>query len=115
MGGTSPTEHGFVINYHYKKIDGGTAGVEDTVWTPASGKLIHIMAVLVSVDKEASVEFRDGTAAAAIATFEFKDKNTVPFSPGMELALVKDHILNAKVTSVVGTASCHITAFGDEH
>lgn len=115
VGGASPSAHSYFVDYHYKKITDDTSGTEVTVWTPASGKLIHIMAVLVSVTGAGVVEFKDGTAGDTIAMFEFNEKKTVPFTPGMELALPKDHTLKVKFTIGSGSGDCHITAFGNEH
>lgn len=115
IGGRSPTAHSFTIDYYYKKITDDNSGTEAVIWTPASGKSIHVMAVLVSVTAKGMLEFKDGTTDATIVVFVFEEKKTVPFSPGMELGLPRDHPLKAKFTVDTGTGDVHITAFGDEH
>jgi len=106
VGGPSAQDHPYVIGYHYKKITDDTTGTEVTLWTPASGKLIHIQAILVSATTSGLVEFKDGTTGETIAIIVFSEKKTVPFTPGMELALPGDHPLNAKFTVETGTGDC---------
>lgn len=115
VGGPSAQDHPYFVDYYYKKITDDGTGTEETVWTPGSGKLIHIMAVLVSVSGAGLLEFKDGTLDKTIAVLEFNQKETLPFGPGMEFALLKDHVLKAKFTIDTTPGECHITVFGDEH
>jgi len=114
VGGPSPRVEAVVDTYKYKKITDDTSGTEAVVWTPASGKSIRIISMIVSVTGAGLVELKDSTAGNTIAVLAFNEKRAVPFNTGFEFPLPADHVLSAKFTSDSGTNDAHITALGIE-
>jgi len=114
IGSPSYKEETLVPIYKYKKISDDTSGTETTIWTPSSGKQIVLISSIISVDSVGTVELKDQTSGDTIAVLEFEAIKSVPFAPGFQILLPKDHALSAKFTVNTGTGNCYITIFGYE-
>ena len=100
VGSPSFKEETLVPIYKYKKISDDTSGTEDTVWTPSNGKQIVLVSSIVSVDESGEVEIKDQTNGNTIAVLVFETKKSVPFAPGFQILLPKDHALSVKYNNI---------------
>lgn len=101
--------------YHYETWDDATTGTTQTIWTPASGKSVHITHMCFSLDKAGTVEIYDNASGTTIAIFEIGAKGSEHVTLGGDLVLAADNLLGVKLTSGGGTTVIHFTAFGHEH
>jgi len=92
-----------VQDYRYGIVTGST-----TIWTPATGKEIHLIGMLVSMDAAGYVEFTFDTSTFSV--LHFNEKRAVPLSLPFELSGGVDASIKANASG--GTA--YITLIGHE-
>jgi len=92
-----------IQDYRYGIVTGST-----TMWTPASGKSIHLIGMIVSMDTAGYVELTFDTSTFSV--LHFNEKKTVPLSLPFELSGGTDIPIKANASG--GTA--YITLIGHE-
>jgi hypothetical protein len=102
---------------HYKALP--DAGGNIVVWTPASGKKIHLVSFIISTPAAGTITLYDRTPPATdtpIMTLDFNIRNSVPFGLNTDLDFDYNHMLVAKwVQDAPGGGTAYITAIGHEH
>jgi len=84
-----------------------------TVWTPASGKEIHLISFIISAEAAGYALIYD--EGDVILRLEFNERRAVPVSIPMDLRFHTDHRLRAIFVGDTGTPNAYITAIGHEH
>ena len=84
-----------------------------TVWTPASGREIHLISFVISTESAGYVLIYDEDDV--IMRLEFNDRRAVPVSISMDLRFQADHRLRAIFVGDTGTPNAYMTAIGHEH
>lgn len=101
---------------HYQDL---VDGVRTAVWTPGSGRKIHLVSFVVSTPAAGYVTLYDRTPPATDAAFmrlDFNIRQSVPFGLNTDLDFVWNHVLVAEWTQdVPGGGTAYITAIGHEH
>lgn len=101
---------------HYQSL---VDGVRTIVWTPASGKKIHLVSFVVSTPAAGYITLYDRTPPATDTTFmrlDFNARQSMPFGLNTDLDFDWNHVLAAQWTQdAPGGGTAYITAIGHEH
>jgi len=105
--------HGVVAfhpaDVHYATLPHATL---TTVWTPASGKRVNLVSMVVSVENAGVMEIRHGTST--FIHMEFSERRAVPVGMATAVRFAPDEAIQAVFTGDTGSPSGYISLFGYE-
>ena len=98
--------------WKYTSMTDSGSGASTALWTPASGKKIHLSEIIISVDGAGKLEISFGTRV--LCHVEFDKRSTLPIELVFDIEGDPDEPLNASWTADTAPASVYITVLGEE-
>jgi len=84
-----------------------------TVWTPASGKRINLVSMILSAQNAGIIEIRHGTTT--FIHMEFSERRAVPVGMATAVRFAVDEPIRAIYTGDTGSPNGYISLFGYEN
>jgi len=99
-------------SYKYVNFSDDTTGTTQALWTPASGKAVRVVQIIISVDNACKMELKFGTTT--FCHLEFESRKALPLELTFDVKGGTGEALNAYLLSDTGTTNCYVTVIGEE-